>query len=157
MLTLGTLERDQPLSLLLELVFPPRAPGTYRAAKLQIRTGRNDERDNEQDEAAADVVLTVVPPGAPLPPPDPRIMNLVETVGSFRLQTRALQELAAGDVGNATRKLEALETRFLQQGEAGMAAAVREELDNLAQQGQMSAAGTKKLTYETRRLTQKLG
>lgn len=160
-LLLGTLERDQPLALLLELVFPPRAPGTYRAAKLRVTNIPHDliwtDEWPPHDDASADVVLTVAAPGTALPPPDPRIMNLVETVGSFRLQTRALQELAAGDVGNATRKLEALETRLLQQGEAGMAASVREELDNLAQQGQMSAAGTKKLTYETRRLTQKLG
>jgi hypothetical protein len=41
-------------------------------------------------------------------------------------------------------------------GEHDLADAALEELENLEKQGAMSSSGTKKLRYETRKLTQRL-
>ena len=86
---------------------------------------------------------------------DPGIMNLVEKVTAFKLQTRALDEAKAGNIAGATQKLRAAATRLLELGEADLAEAAQQEANNLEQSGQMSASGTKKLRYQTRKLTQK--
>jgi Ca-activated chloride channel family protein len=83
-------------------------------------------------------------------------MKLVETVSTFKLQTRALADAAAGDIPGATRKLQAAATRLLADGEFELAAAMQSEITNLERQGQMSSGGAKQLRYETRKLTQKL-
>jgi len=87
---------------------------------------------------------------------DASIMNLAEKVMAFKLQTRALEEARMGDVAGATRKLRAAATRLLELGETDLAEAAQREADNLEKSGQMSASGTKKLRYQTRKLTQKL-
>jgi Ca-activated chloride channel family protein len=83
-------------------------------------------------------------------------MNIVEKVSAFKLQTRALEDAARGDVAGATQKLKAAATRLINMGESDLAQAALNEAANLEQRGQMSAAGTKRLRYDTRRLTQKL-
>jgi Ca-activated chloride channel family protein len=87
---------------------------------------------------------------------DAKVMNVVEKVSAHRLQTRALQEVQAGNIAGATVKLRAAATRLLNMGEDELAQAALQEAENLERQGQLSAAGTKKLRYETRKLTQKL-
>ena len=49
------------------------------------------------------------------------VMNIVEKISAFKLQTRALQDLQAGDVGGATQKLQSAVTRLLNQGELELA------------------------------------
>jgi len=87
---------------------------------------------------------------------NPRIMNIVERVTAFKLQTRALQEAEMGDIAGATRKLRAAATRLLELGEQDLAAAATDEAENLERSGHMSSSGSKRLRYQTRKLTQKL-
>ena len=61
-----------------------------------------------------------------------------------------------GNIVGATQKLRAAATRLLDLGEIELAQAAQQEADNLEQSGQMSAGGTKKLRYQTRKLTQRL-
>jgi Ca-activated chloride channel family protein len=88
---------------------------------------------------------------------DPEVMNIVEKVTAFKLQTRALEEAKMGNVAGASQKLRAAATRLLEMGEEELAESALEEAENLEKSGQMSAHGTKKLRYETRKLTQRLG
>ena len=83
-------------------------------------------------------------------------MNIVEKVSAYDLQTRALAQAAQGDVPGATQKLRAAATRLLDMGEQELAQAALTEADNLEKQGSMSSSGTKKLRYETRKLTRRL-
>jgi Ca-activated chloride channel family protein len=83
-------------------------------------------------------------------------MNIVEKVTAFKLQTRALEEAKMGNVSGASQKLRAAATRLLEMGEEDLAQSALEEAENLEKSGQMSARGTKKLRYETRKLTQRL-
>ena len=79
-------------------------------------------------------------------------MNYVEKATTFKLQTRALQASEVGDVANATRNLRAVATRLLNMGETELARAAVQEAENLEKNGRMSAAGTKKLAFDTRKL-----
>jgi Ca-activated chloride channel family protein len=87
---------------------------------------------------------------------DPRVMSIVERLVPYKLQARALQEAEAGDVAGAAQKLQAAATRLLDMGEEGLAGTLQQQAQELAQSGQMDAGATKKLRYETRRLTRKL-
>ncbi|MFQ3684514.1 MAG: VWA domain-containing protein, partial [Roseiflexus sp.] len=87
---------------------------------------------------------------------NPRVMNLVEKVTAFKLQTRALAEAEAGNLSGATQKLRAAATRLLDLGELELAQKVAEQAEHLDQGQAMSAEQQKELRYATRRLTQKL-
>ena len=87
---------------------------------------------------------------------DAEVMNIVEKVTAFKLQTKALEDAKMGDVAGASQKLRAAATRLLEMGEQDLAEAALAEAQNLEKSGQMSAYGTKKLRYETRKLTQRL-
>jgi len=87
---------------------------------------------------------------------DPRVMNLVEKVTAFKLQTRALSEAEVGNIAGATQKLRAAATRLLDLGELELARKVEEQAAQIEQGQGMSAESQKELRYATRRLTQKL-
>lgn len=153
-LPLGELSRDGEIALLFELLVPPRPPGTYQLAHVLLEynqpnlglIGQKMRQDCIMNYGSDSV-------GAP---PNPRVMNIVEKVSAFKLQTRALEDAARGDVSSATQKLKAAATRLINMGESDLAQAALNEAANLEQSGKMSPAGTKRLRYDTRRLTQKL-
>lgn len=153
--TLGDMDVGQGQSVLVELLLPPRAPGTYRVAQAEIsydiaalgHLGRK---------AKADIVLEFTQDMARASQVNPPVMNIVEKVTAHRLQTQALDEAAVGNIAGATQKLRAAATRLLELGEEELARTALEEAQRLEEGKGLSSAGTKKLRYETRKLTQKL-
>ncbi len=153
--TLGDMDVGQMQSILVELLLPPRAPGTYRVAQAEISydvaalgyTGRK---------AKTDIVLEFTQDVARAAQVNPTVMNIVEKVTAHRLQTQALDEAAVGNIAGATQKLRAAATRLLELGEGELARTALEEARRLEEGKGLSSAGTKKLRYETRKLTQKL-
>ncbi len=152
---LGELEKGQPRSALVEMLIGARPAGRYRVAQAEISydvPGLNLVGERVK----ADILLEFTSDAALARQYDAEIMNIVEKVTAFKLQTRALEDAKMGDVEGASRKLRAAATRLLEMGEDELAQSALEEADNLATTGQMSAKGTKKLRYETRKLTQRL-
>lgn len=152
---LGDLETGQGQALLVELLVHPRPAGRYRIAQAEISYDAPGAHI-AGERVRSDVMLEITENAALLQQSNPEIMSLVEKVTTFRLQTRALEDARAGDIPGATRKLRAAATRLLDMGEAELAAAAEEEARRLEQGQEMSAAGTKKLQYGTRKLTQRL-
>ena len=72
---------------------------------------------------------------------------------SVRGYTRALTELEAGNIAGATQKLQSAATVLLNLGEDDLAAAAEKEILSLRKTGALTAMGTKKLEYGTRKLT----
>ncbi len=154
-LDLGELQKDETQSFLFELVLPSRKPGTYRLAKTEVlydipETGERDKKVTEEvlitytdDQTAASVVT-------------PQVMGVVDAVSVFRQQTRALEFAAAGDRGKATQLLKSAATQLLTQGHQELADQALAEAGRIEQGGGASSAGTKKLQYGTRKLTQLL-
>jgi Ca-activated chloride channel homolog len=151
---LGELDAEQGKALLIELLLPPRREGRYRIAQTEI--SYDLPLQNVSGSVRQDVVINYTSDAVEAQKYDARIMNLVEKLTAFRLQTRALDEARMGNVLGATQKLRAAATRLLELGETDLAQAANQEATNLEQSGQMSASGTKKLRYQTRKLTQKL-
>lgn len=154
-LQLGELEKEQGQAIIIELLLDPRKAGRYRIAQAEVSydipsANMIDERVKE------DVIMTFTEERALIKQYNAKIMNMVEKVTAFKMQTRALDEAKQGNVQGATQKLRAVATRLLEMGESDLATAAQEEAERLEQGQEMSAEGTKKLQYETRKLTQKL-
>ncbi len=153
--TLGELEKGQPRSLLVELLVGPRPAGRYRLAQAEISYDVPGLR-LAGEKVKADILLDFTADAAEARQYVPEVMNIVEKVTAFKLQTRALEEAKMGNIAGASQKLRAAATRLLEMGEEDLAQSALEEAENLESSGQMSAHGTKKLRYETRKLTQRL-
>ena len=154
-ITLGEMEREQGQSVLVEMLVPPRQPGSYRIAQAEVSydvpaTGTTGEKVKE------DVVLNFTSDPAVASQGNPYVLNIIEKVTAHKLQTRALDEAAVGNIVGATQKLRAAATRLLELGEDDLAQTAMDEAERLEQGEGLSAGGTKKLRYETRKLTQKL-
>ncbi len=153
--TLGELEKGQPRSLLVELLIGPRPEGRYRIAQAEISYDVPGLK-LIGEKVKTDILLDLTVDAALARQYDAEVMNIVEKVTAFKLQTRALEEAKMGNIAGASQKLRAAATRLLDMGEEDLAQSALEEADNLEKSGQMSAHGTKKLRYETRKLTQRL-
>lgn len=146
-IALGELQRDRPSSVLVELLVPPRKPGQYRIVRASARPAAGD---TSAEPINRDVLLNFA--AGARTPGNPRIMNIVEKATAFKLQTRALEAAEVGDTVAASRDLRSAATRLLNLGEAELAAEAESEAQQLEQAGKMSARGTKKLTFATRKL-----
>lgn len=149
---LGTIETDVPSSVVIDMMVPAREAGSFRIAQAELHytpVGGSEQVIKQ------DVLLEFVTDPAKAAY-DPRVMNLVEKVTAFKLQTRALSEAEAGNLSGATQKLRAAATRLLDLGELELAQKVSEQAEQLDQGQAMSAERQKELRYATRRLTQKL-
>jgi Ca-activated chloride channel family protein len=147
-------EGDEP-ALLLELIVPPRQAGVYRLAQALLAC--DDPSGGLAGlKTRADVVAEYTPDPARAAQIVPQVMHVVEALSAYKLQRSARTDLEAGDVTGATRKLQAAATRLLDMGEEELAAEVQQQAAELAQRGQADPQRTKKLRYETRKLTQKL-
>lgn len=149
-LPLGDLQLRAGQSLLYEVLLPPRKPGQYRLARLLLQY-EGAGNDAEESDVALNLVVSFSQAAAK-GPGNPRVMNSVEKATTFKLQTRALEASMAGDVASATRNLRAAATRLLGMGETELAQVAEKEAQLLESTGQPSAAGTKKLAFDTRKL-----
>jgi Ca-activated chloride channel family protein len=152
---LGELEKGRTRSLLVELLVNPRPAGRYRIAQTEIRYDVPGLKI-AGEKVKADILLDFTAEAGQARQYDAEVMNIVEKVTAFKLQTRALEEAKMGNVTGASQKLRAAATRLLEMGEDDLAQSALDEAENLEKSGQMSSRGTKKLRYETRKLTQRL-
>ena len=145
---LGELERGTGQNLLVEFVVPARPEGSYRIAQVDVEYDV-PQSGLVQQRVALDILLSYSHNPARIPPPDPNIMNLVEKVSAFKLQTRALEDLEKGNVQSATQKLRGALTHLLNQGDTELAATVETELNNLEKGRMMSPEGRKTIRFES--------
>lgn len=145
---LGELEKDQGQALLVELLLPARQARTYRIGQVETSYDVPLLRI-VQEKVRADMMLTFTYDANLARRVNPKVMNIVEKVTAFKLQTRALQEAELGNVAEATQKLRAAATILLNQGDIDLAKTVRLEADKLERQGQMSSEGVKTIKFKS--------
>jgi len=151
---LGDLVAGEEPALLLELIVPPRPAGVYRLAQALLAC--DDPTGGLAGlKTRADVVVEYTTDSARAAQVVPQVMHVVEALSAYKLQRRAQADLTAGDVAGATRKLRAAATRLLDMGEEELAAEVEQQAAELEQHGRADPRRTKKLRYETRKLTQR--
>lgn len=149
---LGEVDKDQGLALLVELLVSPRPEGTFRIAQAEVNYDV-PALNLTGEKAKLDIMIGFTSDPDKAKAYDAFIMNLVEKVTAFKLQTRALNAARMGDTEGASKQLRAAATRLLQVGEEKLAQAAIAEAENLEEKGEMSSVGSKKLRYSTRKLT----
>lgn len=143
---IGEMVKDQPQGILVELLLPPRSDGRFRVAQADVSydvpiSGISGEH------ARADIVIGYSSNPALAQAMNPRVMNIVEKVTAFKLQTQALKDAQSGDRAGATQKLRQAATMLLGQGESDLARTIQLEANRLEQGGQMSEDGKKTIKF----------
>lgn len=144
--SLGEIEQGHGQTLLLEFVVPARPAGTYRIAQVGASYDVPSRRLSGQA-VRQDVLIDYSTEPNLMAQADPVIMNLVEKVTAFKLQTSALADLEAGNVAAATSKLQNAVTRLLNQGDVDLAETVQQEIANLERGRLMSPEGRKTIRF----------
>ena len=147
---LGELEGGAGRSLLIELLVDPRPVGQYRIGLAEVSYDV-PALSLQGERTRAEIMLTFTADPALTGQVNAPVMNIVEKVSAFKLQTRALNDLASGDVTGATQKLQSAVTRLLSQGEVELAQTMQHEIENLQQSGQLSSEGQKTMKFGTRK------
>lgn len=147
---LGEIESGQGRTLLVEFLVDPRPVGSYRVGQVEV-VYDVPALKLAGEKAKVDLLLTFTADQAQLGQVSPGVMNIVEKVSAFKLQTRALQDLSQGDVQGATQKLKSAVTRLLSQGELELAQTMEAEIKNLEQSGQLSSEGQKTIKFQGRK------
>lgn len=145
---LGELEKGQGQALLVELMLPARQAGAYRIAQAEVAYDV-PLLGVVQEKVRADIMMSFTQDPVRSQQVNPRVMNVVEKVTAFKLQTRALQEAESGNIANATQQLRAAHTILLSQGDAELARTVRLAADELEQQNKMSSEAQKAIRFDS--------
>ncbi len=148
--SLGDISKDERRLVLVELLVDAKQPGQYRIGQAEVNYDV-PQLGLVGEKTKYDVMLNFVADPAQATGVVPQVMNIVEKVSAHKLQTRALEDLAAGNVGAATQKLQGAVTRLLNQGELELAQTMQTEIENLQQKGEMTSAGQKTIKFGTRK------
>ncbi len=133
---------------LVEMMLPPRPAGAVRIA--QTDASFNVPSLGPQ-RVAQDLILQFSQDPAIQNQLNPHVMNVVEKVQAFKLQTQALDEAEIGNVSGATQKLRQAVTILLSQGETDLATQMQQEADRLEKSGEISSEGKKTIKLTSRK------
>ena len=85
-------------------------------------------------------------------PPPQKIVQAMSKLTLYRMQEQAKQDLEAGKIEQATRRLRFLATHLLAQGETSLATTVLGEAGRIERERSLSEEGEKRIKYGTRSL-----
>jgi uncharacterized protein YegL len=147
---LGQLALHTRYTLLLEMVVSNTVPGILPVGNVRLAfQPAGTENPNVQIKMALGLSFSDNTAGITI---DPEVRTLIEKVTAFRLQAKAWQDIAQGDIKSGTQRLTAVSTRLLNIGEKELANQVLQEIRNLEQRGTVSSGGRKRIKYGTRGL-----
>lgn len=152
---LGSLDGKKGQAMLIEARVAAHKAGKFRLGQVEV-TYDIPTKGIKGKSIKADMFVTFAADASAATKVNAEVMNLMEKVSAFKLQTRALSEAEAGNIAAATRKLQSAATVLLNMGEDELAEAAEKEILSLKKTGNLTSAGTKKLEYGTRKLTQVL-
>ncbi len=150
---LGDWPGTDPQAFLLEVVVPPLSVGDHPLVRLTLRYSLPGANLMNQE---GNLVLRIgVRPSASLSyEVDASVRHWLERLVAYRLQAGAWQDVEAGRIDEATRRLQMAGTRLFEAGQVDLARTVQEEATRLSRSGQTSAEGRKRIKYGTRGLIQ---
>lgn len=148
---LGPLGKGTEYTLLMEMIVPHHDPGAHHVGNLSI-TFSNPGTSGAAKQVEMPIGLTFAEStkGVVI---EPEVKTVIEKITAFKLQAKAWQEIAEGDIKSGTKRLAAVSTRLLSMGQVDLAQEVQQEVRNLEQRGTASSQGKKRIKYGTRSLT----
>jgi Ca-activated chloride channel homolog len=148
---LGSLQANRLISVLLQFQMPANMELGFRSIARLVAAGEILANQQQHYQALSDISLEITDQPAPEDPPV-AILDALGKLTLYRMQERAQEALASGDVREATRRLENLATRLLAIGEEDLAHQARAEARRVAHTSNLSDKGRKTLKYQTRYL-----
>lgn len=146
---LGSLQATRLISVLLQFQLPANMPIGFRSIARLVAYGDILSNQQQHFQALSDISLEITDqPSAEEPPV--AILDALGKLTLYRMQERAQEALATGDIQEATRRLENLATRLLAIGEESLAHEARSEALRVAHTSNLSDQGRKNLKYQTR-------
>lgn len=159
-LLLGDFDPGAPVMLLLEVILPPWNAGVYRLARSLLTW--DDPTDPLERQNLRQEIVVEVKEGA-VESLSEHVMNVVEKVGAFKMGAKALDNAQGAaltgdeqDLNAATLRLRQAATRLLDLGEIELANSMLKQADHLETSGSLDVQATKKLRYETRKISKNL-
>ncbi|MBL8163252.1 MAG: VWA domain-containing protein [Anaerolineae bacterium] len=146
---LGSLQANRLISVLFQFQLPAKMDHGFRSISRLVAHGDILSNQQQQFQAISDLSLEITDN----PPPEDPPIAILDALGKltlYRMQERAQEALASGDVKEATRRLENLATRLLELGEEDLAHQARSEARRVAHTSNLSDKGRKTLKYQTR-------
>jgi Ca-activated chloride channel family protein len=151
-IVLGGLPNNRPITVLLQLQVPADMPeGQRHFARLAVN-GEILANTNPQFYMVKDPLFEISKDVSIKQDPPTSILDALSKLTLYRLQERAQEALANGDVNEATRRLENLATRLLELGKHELAEQALAEAKRVNVTHHLSTAGRMTLKYQTRHL-----
>lgn len=148
---LGQMQNGQSISVLLQLQLPALTQPGFRSVVRLVAGGDIFWDQRRRYEVVADTSVEV----SPRPPEEEPPLAILDALGKltlYRMQQKAAEAASAGEVREATRRLEALATRLLAAGQEELANAAMAEARRMSSTNSLSDEGQKALKYGTRML-----
>lgn len=146
---LGSLLVNRPISVLMQLQIPANQPVGFRSIIRMVTRGDILENKQQKFLAVSDLSLEVKDGDVAEEPPDD-ILDALSKLTLYRLQERANEALAKGDIAEATRRLEHLATRLLEMGHSQLANETLSEAKRIVHTRGLSEEARKTIKYQTR-------
>lgn len=147
---LGSLEGTRGMKVLLQFQMPSELGAGFRTvARLDVTGDILGSEDRFEYKTINDQSVEI----AQDPPPEEPPMVILDALGKltlYRMQQKTEQAIAMGQVAEATRRLQNLATRLLEQGQTELAEMARSEAQRVAHTRNLSEAGRKTLKFGTR-------
>ena len=145
---LGNIEGRRPLSFLLELNVAPQNVESRFNIPLNFTADLPHQKHHTFKRQHQIVTLKEAFPSSP----SPDIINAVRLLNMVRMNEKVMEDIDAGHLDDAARRMRHLSTRLLEAGQAQLAQQAHLEGERLATMGTLSQEGRKKLKYGTRAL-----
>lgn len=149
--SLGDWPGSDVQAFLIELVVPPLGVGDHPLLKLTLHYDMPGA--NLRDQSVEEIVRVGVRPADQVAyQVDSTVKYWLERLVAYRLQSSAWQDVEAGRIDEATRRLQMAGTRLFEAGEVALAQTVQEEATRLLRSGNTSEEGRKRIKFGTRGL-----
>jgi Ca-activated chloride channel family protein len=148
---LGSLEKNRPVSVILQLQMPALPDPQFRTALRLDVSGDVMHADYRGYKINSDLSIEVSKKGSAENPPL-AILDALGKLTLYRMQEKAQEAISEGNVREATRRLQNLATRLLESGQKQLAHAAIAEAHRVARTTMLSEEGQKTLKYGTRAL-----
>ncbi len=147
---LGNVEGRSRLAFLLELNIRPQT--VERRLSIPINLAAEiPAKQMQQQTFSQNVRVNVLKNAEKQLPPEP-IVEAVRMLNMYRMNERVWEDVEAGDLEVAARRMRHLTTRLIEAGEPQLAQQANFEAERILQAGTMSLDGRKKLKFGTRAL-----
>jgi Ca-activated chloride channel family protein len=154
---LGTIDGLSPTSLMLQFhVVTQDAPlGEFYIGRADV-SAEVLGSIQRAERIVEDLSITISEDDVDEDPPA-ELLDALSKLVLYRLQDRAREAIASGNIAEGTRKLEYLATRLFENGQEDLAQAALYEAQNVLSTNMLSDEGAKRLKYGTRALLPLLG